>query len=266
MTYLGFGANDQSTNFNSTTTPVLAIPFTNVVNSTQAALPIFYPGEFTGTFGVQTVSRFDTLEALLRRNVYQNGCTGMDFLVGYRYARLTDTVTLNGTITAVPANIAVGTFTGMDSFDTNNSFNGVEFGFNSQVRKMAWTLDTLMKLSLGDTRSQTTIGGTESTNGVVAQHGFLTLPSINGVYTSNQFSIMPELGVTLGDDFTSRLRGTLGYSFIYWSQVLRAGEQINTNINTAQTAANAANSQPKFPNATNDYWAQGLNIGLDYAF
>jgi hypothetical protein len=142
----------------------------------------------------------------------------------------------------------------------------VEFGFNSQVRKMAWTLDMLMKLSLGDTRSQTTINGSESTNGVLAPHGFLALPSNIGVYTSNQFSIMPELGATVGYDFTSRLRGTVGYSFIYWSQVLRAGEQINTNINTAQTTATAANSQPKFPNATNDFWAQGLNVGLDYAF
>ena len=42
---------------------------------------------------------------------------------------------------------------------------------------------------------------------------------------------MPELGVTLGYQLNPCWRATLGYTFIYWSRVARAGDQIDRDIN-----------------------------------
>jgi hypothetical protein len=278
VTFLTLGTNDQSANFNSATTPILGIPFTNVLTGNQVAVLAAYPNVTTGTIGVSAVNRFDTLDVLLRRSIYQNYNAGMDFVLGYRYARLGDTVTMDDSITGVGRGgiVPVGTTLDVqDRFDTGNTFNGVEFGFDSQVRRAAWTVDLLMKLALGNTHTTTTIGGGSATIPAAgapitySPGGLLALSSNSGSYSSNQLSIMPELGLTLGYDITSRLRATMGYSFIYWSQVLRAGEQIDTNINPnlfPPPAAAPGLRQPRFLNATNDFWAQGLSWGLEYSF
>lgn len=79
---------------------------------------------------------------------------------------------------------------------------------------------------------------------------------------------MPELGITLGYDFTCRLRATFGYTFLYWSKVARPGEQIDTELNPSQfppgTLVGAPH--PQFVFHTSDFWAQGLNFGLEYRF
>ena len=71
----------------------------------------------------------------------------------------------------------------------------------------------------------------------------------------------------------------MGYSFIYWSQVHRAGEQIDANNTSGFLPATFSpvipkglvvppgpGSPPQFLNASNDFWAQGVNFGLDYSF
>jgi hypothetical protein len=277
VTYLQLGTSDQSANFSSTTTPILGVPFTNVLTGNPVAVLAAFPGVATGTLGVTAVNHFDTLEALLRKNIYQNCNGGTDFVLGYRYARLSDTVTMNEAITGTGEGgiVPVGTtLDAADRFDSSNTFNGVELGVSSQIRRCAWTLDLLMKLGLGETRSTTTINGSTTTTpagGTATTYnaGLLALSSNSGTFTGSQFSIMPELGFTLGYDITSRLRATMGYSFIYWSQVRRAGEQIDTNINPnlfPPATTNPGLKQPQFLNAANDFWAQGLNWGLECSF
>jgi hypothetical protein len=82
--------------------------------------------------------------------------------------------------------------------------------------------------------------------------------------------VMPELGLTLGYDFTARLRGTIGYSFIYWSKVQRAGEQVdlllNPNLFPPQKTTGNLVGQPAYHGVNNDYWTQGLNFGFQYSF
>jgi hypothetical protein len=134
VTYLGLGDSNQSANFNSTTTPVLAIPYTNALNGAPASFVVAYPNFSTGSIAVQSVSRFDTIEALLRRNLYQDCNAGMDFLLGYRYARLTDTVAMNVSSTG---NGQASDPSATSSFNTDNNFNGVELGLNGQIRKCA---------------------------------------------------------------------------------------------------------------------------------
>ena len=67
-------------------------------------------------------------------------------------------------------------------------------------------------------------------------------------YTRDRFTVVPEVGVNLGYQFTSYLRGSLGYNFLYWSSVARAGDQL-TGI----------------PKAT-DFWVQGLTAGVSFRF
>jgi len=79
---------------------------------------------------------------------------------------------------------------------------------------------------------------------------------------------MPELGVSLGYDLTCRLRATVGYTLIYWSNVARPGDQIDTELNASQFPPGelVGAPHPEFRFQTTDFWAQGLNFGLEYRF
>ena len=81
--------------------------------------------------------------------------------------------------------------------------------------------------------------------------------------------MVPELGINLGFDLTRQLRLVGGYSLIYWSAVARTGDQIDLNLTPPQfpPPQNATASRfPEFRFAMSDYWAQGLNLGLDFRF
>ena len=91
-----------------------------------------------------------------------------------------------------------------------------------------------------------------------------------GTHDSQQFSVMPEIGFTLGYDLTPRLKATAGYTLLYWSNVARPGDQIDLNVDSGQLPSGTPQpgpfSRPEFTLHTSDFWAQGLNLGLDYRF
>jgi len=80
--------------------------------------------------------------------------------------------------------------------------------------------------------------------------------------------------LTLGYDLTPRLKATVGYTLLYWTNVARPGDQIDLNVdprqfppvNPLQPPPPTATAQPAFALHTSDFWAQGLNVGLDYRF
>ena len=131
----------------------------------------------------------------------------------------------------------------------------------------------MLKIAIGQTRSRVAIEGATATTipgqaATLLPGGLLALPSNIGVYDSNQFSVVPELGITVGYDFSPQLRATIGYDFVYWNAVARPGDQIDLNLDPRQfpPAASAGATRPEFTLHTSDYWAQGLNLGLDLRF
>ena len=84
-----------------------------------------------------------------------------------------------------------------------------------------------------------------------------------GIFNSQRRAMVPELALTWGWNFTPQLRGTIGYDLVYWPGVARPGDQIDLNVNPGQAAGAV---QPQFVLHTSDYWAQGVNLGLDLRF
>jgi hypothetical protein len=67
------------------------------------------------------------------------------------------------------------------------------------------------------------------------------------------------VGVNVGYRFTDWLRGSVGYTFLYWADPLRAAGQVDRIVNLQQPAA-----RPGIPFATDAFWAQGLSAGLEF--
>ena len=199
------------------------------------------------------------------------GCR-TDFLVGYRFLRLDDGLGIREELTSTDPELS-GAFLVQDTFGTRNQFNGGEFGFVHQTQWGRWSLEFLPKIAFGVTREAVSIAGsTRTTEADGTRHtdsgGLLALQPNIGHYVRNEFAVVPEVDLTVGFQWTPRLRSTLGYTFIYWSRVARAGDQIDLKVNPTLLPNGGPPegdlTHPMFAFHEAGYWAQGLNFGLDY--
>jgi len=140
-----------------------------------------------------------------------------------------------------------------------------------QTRRGRWTMDWVSRLGVGTTSASSIINGStiidDGRGAVTHQGGLLAQTSNIGTYETNDFAVVPELGVNLGFDLTPRFRVLVGYTMIYWSRVLRAGDQIDREINPnlipPATSPLVGPLRPEQNFVWSDFWAQGLSLGLE---
>ncbi len=248
--------------------PILARPYFDIEANEAAAALISFQGEensFQGEVSALAAVTFQGLELLMRRRV-SDWCTGsFDFIAGWRYWRLDDDLIIGQDVdrlTTPQANIQV-----TDRFLTENRFNGGEIGFVTETQWCRWSFGALLKVGIGTTDSRVTIAGTTVVDDVTDNYGLLALPSNIGVYSDDEFAMVPEFGLTVGYDLTCRLRATFGYTLIYWGGVARAADQVSLDLNIPNDNDRQVGlARPEFPFARTDFWAQGLNFGLEYRF
>jgi hypothetical protein len=98
----------------------------------------------------------------------------------------------------------------------------------------------------------------------VSSGGLLVLPSNSGRFSSDRLGFASEVGLTLGYQLTDHVQLTVGYSFLYLTDVLRPGGQIDLAVNPSQLLPGtlAGVRRPIFTPHSTDVWAQGINFGL----
>ena len=255
--------------------PILAQPFFNTQTGLQDSLVVAYPGVNTGSVNVTVASALLSSDLVWRHAMVREECYRLDFLAGYRYARFnedlvstTSTTSYGDTSGLVPTGTMINA---TDRFTARNDFNGGELGVATQTDSGRWTLNLLAKAAIGNTRSRvngTTVTAVPQQAIVTNTGGLYALPTNIGDYTQNHISVIPELGATLDFRLTGRLKLSFGYTFLYWSRVARPGNLIDPNINPTQLPPGQLSGMPapqlKF--VPTDFWAQGLNLGLEYRF
>ena len=202
----------------------------------------------------------------------------IDLIGGYRYYKLDDNLSLTenlSTIT-VPGYPPGTTIDVQDSFRAMNEFHGGELGIVTTAYRGRWSLELLAKMALGNNRQIVAINGSTDIDrpGDDPAHyegGLLALEGTNiGRYAQDRFVIIPQFGAELGYCLTPRVRVYCGYNFLYWAHVARAAEQIDTNVNTSyippQLDTPSGPRVPAFSFQDSDFWAQGLNFGLECHF
>ncbi|MBN2579732.1 MAG: BBP7 family outer membrane beta-barrel protein [Pirellulales bacterium] len=193
-----------------------------------------------------------------------------DLLVGYRYYTLGDRLSIHEALTTqTPA----ASFDIIDSFRTRNEFHGVDVGLSTQWQRGCWGLSVLAKMALGNSRQIAYINGVtrQTTQGVTNTYdnGIYATLSNMGTYTRDQFTIIPQLSLELSCQLTCRLRGYVGYNILYWAPVWRAGDQVDLFIDPRNWAPLPQPDRlplPTFPGQYSNFWAQGVNAGLELRF
>ncbi len=209
--------------------------------------------------------------------------TKWEGFVGYRYMQLKESLT-GEYAAAIPSN-PVNNLAATDYFGVRNQFNGADFGVQWQGRRGYWSMDLLMRMALGNNHQQVDIRGNSSLTAQTSNTttrtlftssttGIYAAPSNVGTYDRDVFAVIPELGGTIGYQLTQRIKLTAGYTFIYWSRVVRPGDQVDREINslnngllTAPAAAlnpRISPDKPQFTFVDSDYWVHSLNLGGEY--
>jgi hypothetical protein len=276
-------------------TSVLARPFFNVLTSTASpsgredAELVAFPGQLSGTVTVEATSQLHGVGVHgMRTFCESSGCgpaaLSCDYVpqqcrlagfLGWRYLNLDESLQINEELTSLLPSPDNGRFSIEDRFATGNIFNGVDIGAIWQGSRGPYSFDFLMRMALGTNRRSVTIDGATSLSGsgsvtnnfADATGGILAQRTNIGDYTSNAFAVVPELGITLGYAISPQWRATFGYTFMYWSNVVRPGDQIDRDVNPNLFPPEATPftglERPAFAFVESDLWVNGLSVGLE---
>jgi hypothetical protein len=262
VSYLFLGNETTSYSASDDNFTILGRPFFNIeTREADSNLIVFPDPSFTGSVRVTAETDFQGAEVLYRVAGERSCRWQADRLFGWRWFRLNDDLLISQSVTQSGS----ATIDLSDRFKSKNDFHGAEFGLQWQESiTPLWTVEALGKLAIGNTRSVVVIAGQQT--GDVDQ-GLLALDSNSGTHTRNSFAAVTEIGLSVKRQFTCGLEATFGYTLIYWSDLLRAGDQIDLDVDPRQIPPDPESAtHPAFPAKATDFWAQGLHIGLEYAF
>jgi hypothetical protein len=260
--------------------PILARPFYDAGNSNLPSSELIsYPGLVSGT--VQATATSGGLygaEALLRFNLHCGCRCRLDFVGGYRYLHYSDMVGVSENLISVDPSsfVAMGTqIVVNDCFAARDDFHALEFGFDGELRRGCWTLDGLAKLAVGPNLETIQINGSTTTTvpgeaPFSSSGGLLALTSNIGAYHNRQWAVIPEVGTRLNYQISSCVRAFVGYNFLYWPNLARAGNQIDlhANSNLVPPIVGPLNGplNPAFAYHNSELWAQGITLGTEIRF
>ncbi len=258
-------------------TPIIAQPFFNTLTGAQDASLVTFPGVASGNIDVRTRSFLDGAEANLLWTLNPPSEYPVRVLAGFRYAGFTEDLQIASNSFIDPsAPVFAGNHIAVtDSFACDNNFFGPQLGFSAAYHLRRLEVEAVARVAIGDSHESVNIHGVTSIDTQPASAfnaGFLAVASNSGRHSRDDFAFLPEVDVTVRYQITERIRATLGFSWLYWSSVLRPGDQVDLRINPVQvpTSANfgaaGGPALPSVPLRTSDFWALGLSAGLEIRF
>jgi hypothetical protein len=258
----------------------LIVPYldaeTNRENGTEISYAPLYAGTAQEEYSVGMLgAEFNGAWALAP----SSGWT-FDALGGFRYLRLRETYTFT-TSSPYVAPYPAGVWDTTDRFETTNNFYGLQAGLRARYDQGAFFGTGVAKVALGAMVEEVNISGSlvtdEFTNHAGSQAfagGYFALPSNIGNYSRTTFAVVPEVALRLGYRVTPAASIFVGYSFLYASNVVRPGNQIDRTINTSQSTAYTEDprpvahgtARPSFSFNDSAFWAQSVSLGFAYRF
>jgi hypothetical protein len=291
----GFYLSPKGSNFaaSSDGTVILARPYINTSNmaNTETSFLVAAPpglvgqGSQAGSIVVTTRNELWGAEANARIYAGGNCFYRADVLAGFRYLQVKDDLNIGSVSSAVgpnnfiplsglglPSNVTAGTLAVSDRINTENDYYGGQVGARIELRKGGWFADFTGKLALGVMHQQVDINGTTTATNVIVPPnltpvasaafpgGLFAQPGLNqGKHSRDEFGIVVEAGFNVGYQFGEHLKTFVGYSVLYFrSDVVRPATQVDR--------LRPAGPPSTFNFRDQDFWAQGLNAGLEFSF
>ena len=258
----------------------LIVPFIDAVTGRESGTELSLAPVYSGSASEQVTNKLLGAELNATWALPPTEAWKTDLIGGFRYLRLQETYTLTTQSPDLPP-FGNETWDTTDRFATTNNFYGVQAGVRARYDQGPFFADGSVKVALGAMAQGVNISGSLVTNSFTDggaprtfPGGYFALPTNIGDYSQTAFAVVPEVALNLGYRITPSTAIVFGYSFVYASNVVRPGNQINRTVNTTQSVAYTQDPaarlqgvpQPAFKFNDSGFWAQGINVGLVLRF
>lgn len=257
---------------------VLAAPFFDVLSGTESSTGIAYPLSFSGKAHLKVSNSMQGGEINFVIDRDCGDCCDLNFLAGARYWNFNEQLIFK---TSSPFLFINDTWMTEDKFTVRNNFYGAQLGVDATWHCCCCFLEGAAKIAAGAMCEQVSVHGELFTNdynhfGGVLEYpgGYYALKTNSGHHKKTAFAVIPEAEVSFGFCICSFLNVRFGYSIMYVSNVLYAGNQIDRNINPTQATSLTGNTsatlmgeaRPKPKTVSSTMWVQGAKACLEYTF
>jgi hypothetical protein len=272
----------------TTGAPVIARPFDNLLTGLPDAQVITTPrdelgGRYLGGMGIFGDSRTWGAEANLLFNLTHGVQGRWDMVGGFRYLGQKDELRSDqSSIVLAPGSVgfagrpapAPDIVSVRDYLMTNNHFYGGQVGVQGSLQMSAWLFDAAAKVGLGDTTEHLDTTGrtllTNSAGATLYRPGGLYVPTGPAHLDRGRLAFISEVNLRVGYRITDRWVASVGYTFLYWGDVIRPAGQINPAVDPRQVPSSLSYNPAVPPTPVSmhstDFWAQGLTFGLEYRY
>ena len=262
--------------------PLLVRPFFDALTDGNPAVYDLANSQFgqSGGISIGLQTRLWGTEANLFGRLYTGNRMSVEWLLGARQLslreslRITDEVFPGFGIGSAPVD---GPSYTHDQFDTSNQMYGGQVGFRLNWVRGPLAVMLTGKVALAANNGEVQISGlstfAEGGATLSTPGGILALSSNSGLHRLNDLVVIPEAGLNVGWQILPCLQARAGYSFLYINRVLRPGPQIDPVLNPglvptdpAFLAPTSQATRPAFLFHQSEFWAHGLNLGLEFCF
>lgn len=274
-----------SASSNAAGNPALIMPILNVATGAFERFTIAESDLRTGHVDIPSTTRLWGAEANGVFALPRGANVKLAALAGFRYLDLRETMDVIQNSTALPFGdvvfggldvLAPSNVVVVDSFRTRNQFYGGQIGGRADVTYGKLFGGVSAKFAFGDNHqvidnagsSTLTIPGAR----ITAAGGRLVAGSNMGHFTQEHFSFVPEVEVKVGYQVTQQLKAFVSYNFLYWTNVVRPGNQVDQFVDKRAIPTSESfvpgfvGMQPSVPFRQSDFWAQGVTFGLQFDF
>jgi hypothetical protein len=287
-TYLFLGTRTHSasyTNLSGLPGRVLGRPFVNALTGREDVIPFAYPGVGDGLATVSTANRVTGWELGAVANLYAGPRARLNVTAGYRYFMVNEGLRVEQTTSRFPLPTGSPEIVSMsaDQFDAHNRFHGGQIGLNADFCRGPLFVQIVGKVAVGETievanvSGQTTIatGGNPLPLIQTYNAGVLGLPTNSGRVTHSGFAVLPEAQLKIGCKLGDNGRFYVGYNFLFLSDTIRPGDQVDRTLSPNQipvlpaqpsTSAVLTPERPQIVLSRADFWVQGLLIGMEWKY
>lgn len=251
---------------------VLARPIFNAATGLPDALPIAFPGALSGSVTASAPTFFQGADGNISWTAYRDFRYHIDLLGGFRYLQLDERLITLSTSEASLAGLAASSGI-TDQFTTRTHFYGGQGGVRADYCWHHLVFGAKALLAVGydddvinfDGRSVLRVAGFRPLS---APSGLLVQPSNRGRHTSHGVATVPELDLRLAWQVHEQVQFFTGFTFLYWSDVVRPGDQIDTTVNPFQGPNGPlfGPARPAFMARESAFWAYGLDAGVQIRY
>lgn len=270
--FLQLGTRSENMMASSSQYPILARPFTNITDGTEAASVIAFPATSTGAIQIGMDSRFRSAAIHYYQLAMEESSRSDDdqfvakFQIGPRIATLQETLWTNDHSFDLANNTSIQR---TDAMKVENLFVGGEVGMQLNRRFQNVDLTAGLSLAMGANRQKSQANGRSVFTDAAGQastsdSGWLQTSVGAGEIKRNQFSVIPAAELGIGFQTRWGWKLSFGYNVMLWTNSLRVTEQLPTGLDPTFGGGAPGGVVRPFSSLINDsFLAHGVSFGIE---